>query len=279
MKILIESTKKLIKEGRWDIDYHLPPEHIQIFKKSELCKVGKIADIVKTKKNPTKKPNDPFLYIDISCIDNKTGIILNPQELIGEEAPSRARKLVRAYDIIISTVRPTRGAIAVVPEYLHGQICSTGFSVIRAKENINPFYLQFALRMQSSLEQFRKFSTGSSYPAILDSDVEKTLIPCPDVDTQDEIAQKIRNAFIQRKNAIFAANTAWDNTNTEIINNLASSNFEQNLIELSQDENDFVYSISEIQERLKKLPPIEEIEEDDESTYEDLTLFDLMDED
>jgi type I restriction enzyme S subunit len=55
------------------------------------------------------------MYIDISSVDVSNGIIENPQELIGIEAPSRARKVVPAFDIVISTCRQTRGAIAVVP--------------------------------------------------------------------------------------------------------------------------------------------------------------------
>src|SRR6185437_1289969 len=114
-----------------------------------------------------------------------------PQEVEGVDAPSRARKVVRAFDIVISTCRPTRGAIAVVPISLHNQIASTGFSIWRAKAGTNPFYLHYALRLQSTLEQFRKWSTGSSYPAILDEDVAKTLIPVPSPAEQDRIARLI----------------------------------------------------------------------------------------
>ena len=168
MKYILQTQKTLHSEGRWDIDYHLPPEGILAFDKSLLKPVMEAADIVKEKRDPTKEADELFLYIDISCVDVATGVIANPQELIGSEAPSRARKIVNAYDLIISTCRPTRGAIAVVPEEYHNQICSTGFSVIRPRAGVNPFYLHFALRLSSTLEQFRKFSTGSSYPAILD---------------------------------------------------------------------------------------------------------------
>ena len=148
---------------------------INSFPKDVLTPIIKCADIIKDKRDPKKNPEMTFQYVDIASIDVETGIIINPQELTGKEAPSRARKIISAYDIIISTCRPTRGAIAVVPEELHGQICSTGFSVIRAKPNVNPFYLYYALRLQSTLEQFRKWSTGSSYPAILDDDIAKTI--------------------------------------------------------------------------------------------------------
>ncbi|MDH3353534.1 MAG: restriction endonuclease subunit S, partial [Nanoarchaeota archaeon] len=202
MKIKLETLDILHREGRWDIDYHLPPEGIKTFDPEILKPISEAADIVKDKRDPTKDPEKQFFYVDISCVDVVTGIIVKPQDLVGSEAPSRARKVINAYDLIISTCRPTRGAIAVIPEEYHDQICSTGFSVIRPKKGINPFYLHFAIRLASTLEQFRKFSTGSSYPAILDSDVEKTLIPLPDKNTQDLVASHILDELRARRKAI-----------------------------------------------------------------------------
>lgn len=217
MKTLLVARSRIQNAGRWDIDFHLPPEEIRRFPANIVAPVRKAADVVKTKRDPTKKPEETFLYVDIASVDVATGTIVNPQELTGEEAPSRARKVIHAYDIIISTCRPTRGAIAVVPESLHGQICSTGFSVIRCKDDVNPFYLHFALRMASTLEQFRKWSTGSSYPAILDEDVEKTLIPLPTPDVQDAVSRSIRSALARREAIISAANKEWEGTTNAAI--------------------------------------------------------------
>lgn len=206
MKVLLTTYDALIAAGRWDIDYHLPPIEIKKFSKSILVSIKECAEIVTEKRNPTQKPEQSFWYIDIAAVDVVTGIIVNAQEMLGEEAPSRARKVVREGDIIISTCRPTRGAIAIIPHELDNQICSTGFCVIRAKENANNQYLHFILRGMSTKEQFKKFSTGSSYPAILDSDVMKTLIPLPSLKRQDKIASEVyqrtsyRNAEIERVN-------------------------------------------------------------------------------
>ncbi|WP_186367573.1 restriction endonuclease subunit S, partial [Yersinia aldovae] len=175
--------------------------------------VSDVASVVKEKRDPTKTPEDTFIYIDNSSVDITSGTIVSPQELTGEEAPSRARKVVLEDDIIISTCRPTRGAIAIVPAELDNQIASTGFSVIRCKKDkINPIYLQFVLKMESTLEQFRKFSTGSSYPAILDSDVLKTKIPVPSIDLQNEIADFIVSSKNKRENTIKSANESYYNS-------------------------------------------------------------------
>lgn len=210
MKCLIKETHHLVKEGRWDIDYHLPAEGISRFPKKRIVPVSTLADVSKQTRDPRQQPEATFLYIDIASVDIQTGIITNPQELTGEEAPSRARMVIFAYDVIVSTVRPTRGAIAVVPLELNNQICSTGYCVLRCKENTNPFYLHFVLRAESTLEQFRKFSTGSSYPAILDEDVLKTLVPYASPREQDAIAKSIMAAHVKREALIQEAKQEFD---------------------------------------------------------------------
>lgn len=262
MKTLLATSKNLKAAGRWDIDFHLPPIGIKQFPEALLTRVSACADIVKTKRDPTKKPELPFLYIDIASIDVSTGTIAQPQELTGEEAPSRARKVVHAFDIIISTCRPTRGAIAIVPEHLHGQICSTGFTVVRPKPGVNPFYLHFALRMESTLEQFRKWGTGSSYPAILDEDVAKTKVPMPSMEEQDSIALAVRAASVARDSAIGLANKSWQSETDSVLNALksgaATSPIEAPAL--------LIYSIGQVAQRISELPQVEEeaVTSDDE---------------
>src|SRR5579871_6767367 len=133
MKILIKTLKELRRAGRWDIDFHLPAEGITKFPKSMLRRIDQVADIAKDKRDPTKEPDEVFQYIDIAAVDVVVGAIVNPQDVEGIEAPSRARKVVRAFDILVSTCRPTRGAIAVVGASLHNQIASTAFSIVRPR--------------------------------------------------------------------------------------------------------------------------------------------------
>lgn len=249
MKYQIESLRSLHAEGRWDIDYHLPPEGINQFHPDSLKPISYAADIVKMKRDPTKEPDEEFIYIDISSVDVNTGVIVTPQEILGIDAPSRARKVVNAYDLIISTCRPTRGGISVIPEIYHDQICSTDFSVIRPKKGVNPFYLHFAIRLASTLEQFRKFSTGSSYPAILDSDVKKTLIPLPDNKTQDLIASHVLKGLNQRQKALEKANMLFHKNIEVVIESLSSEKYDN----LKEDFDIHVYKSQDIALRVREL--------------------------
>lgn len=253
MKILVKKLGDLALAGRWDIDFHLPPVGITKFPKNIVVRVDEVADVSRAKRDPGKSPDDLFQYIDIASVDVVTGVVSNPQELKGDEAPSRARKVVSAFDVIVSTCRPSRGAIAVIPVGLHNQIASTAFSIVRAKDGVNPFYLHYALKLPSTLEQFRKWSTGSSYPAILDEDVKKTRIPMPSPEIQDQIAQKVLAALYERDLAISSANAGWNRSLENITNTLCGH------VELSHaspiDQNT-ICTIDDVRRKLSELPSL-----------------------
>lgn len=223
MKTLVKSFADLDRAKRWDIDFHLPATLIQRFNTDTVKRVDEVADVVRFTRDPGADPESTFKYIDIASVDVSSARITSPQTLLGSEAPSRARKIVRAFDIVVSTVRPTRGSVAVVPEELHDEIASTGFSIVRAHADTNPFYLNFALRLASTREQFRKWSTGSSYPAILDSDVAKTLIPVPDAEMQDRFAVTLLEATKRRDLAVSQANEEWRAREQALIRELSGS--------------------------------------------------------
>jgi Type I restriction modification DNA specificity domain len=256
MKVLKKTRLELQKAGRWDVDFHLPPLGILAFPKEILKRVDQVAEIAKDKRDPTKQPDQTFQYLDISSVDVTVGSVTNPQDVEGLEAPSRARKVVRAFDLLISTCRPTRGAVAVVPKKYHDQIASTGFSIVRANSDVNPFYLQFALRLPSTLEQFRKWSTGSSYPAILDEDVAKTMIPVPSAPEQDRIAKLVVDALRVRAESMKTANGAWAETLNAITALLSGVPVAPSGSTVEDVEEAVQMTIADIQAVIKSLPPL-----------------------
>ena len=97
-------------------------------------KLKDIADFSAETWNQSDFFDETFPYIEISEIELSTGEIANVKQVAIDEAPSRAKMIVRQDDVIISTTRPTRGAIA--HNQLEGiNIASTGFAVIRRLKN------------------------------------------------------------------------------------------------------------------------------------------------
>jgi restriction endonuclease S subunit len=190
-------TLKELKEGkRHDVFYYQPKYTAasSALENSE-CETKPLKDITKLlseTRDPTKTPEKPFVYVEISDVDTKLGEITLYKELNGKEAPSRARMVIRKGDIVVSTTRPYRGAIAIVPDRLDDSIGSTGFAVLRPKEEINSLYLHTILRSKLCLAQLEQRMTGSNYPAITTGELKKIKIPVPPIEIQNEIAEEIK---------------------------------------------------------------------------------------
>jgi type I restriction enzyme, S subunit len=192
----VKEDKRFLKQiseiqgGRFDVEFNMGFHKFDPYL-DRVSLVNTIATFPKETQDPTRTPEAMFNYIDIASVDIELGNIREVSKVLGVNAPSRARQIVRTGDIIISTVRPTRGAIALIPKSMDGFICSTGFSIVRPKDRINSEYLHIALLLHTTLEQFGRRSAGSSYPAILDSDIKNTLIPVPNQETQNEVSSEV----------------------------------------------------------------------------------------
>jgi type I restriction enzyme, S subunit len=145
--------------------------------------------------NPHQSPNSEFDYIDVSSVSNTSFEIEETQRLKGKNAPSRARKLVRTNDIIFATIRPTLQRIAVVPEYLDKQVCSTGYFVLRPKQGIDHRFVFYSLFTENFVGQMECLQKGASYPAVTDGDVRAQEIPVPPLAEQQRIVGLLDEAF------------------------------------------------------------------------------------
>ncbi len=156
--------------------------------------IGKLC-VPTEQRDPTASPDLPFRYIDIASVDKDAKRITAALEIRGAEAPSRARKEVRAGDVLVSTVRPNLNAVALVPDELDGQIASTGFCVLRADRKVADekfiFYRCLTPEFVNSLvSQMR----GANYPAVSDGVVRRADIPLPAPREQGRIVELLEQA-------------------------------------------------------------------------------------
>ena len=130
--------------------------------------------------DPNREPDREFTYIDIGAIDNANQKIAAPRKLLGKEAPSRARRLVRAGDILFSTVRTYLKNIAIVSDDLDGAIASTGIAILRPSPAVNGRYLFHWVCSEPFIGGISKAQDGTMYPAIRDTDCKNRSKPAPD---------------------------------------------------------------------------------------------------
>lgn len=132
-------------------------------------------------------PEFEIAYIDIGNVDSQGRI----HDIVAhrfETAPSRARRIVRDGDVVISTVRTYLQAIAPIEKPCENLIVSTGFAVVRPSARLDHRYCKYALRANRFLWEVESRSTGVSYPAINASDLADIKISLPPLAEQRVIA-------------------------------------------------------------------------------------------
>ena len=149
----------------------------------------KIRDIVEplTTVDPRKTPDDVFVYIDVSSVSRQTFLIEGFSTILGGDAPSRARRLVKTGDVIFATIRPTLQRIAEIPKAFDGAVCSTGYFVLRPKSMVLSRYLFHYLFSHQFYSEMETLQRGTSYPAVSDRDVKEHQILLPLLPEQERI--------------------------------------------------------------------------------------------
>ena len=126
-------------------------------------------------------------YIEIGDVSLEKGVS-NYININIKEAPSRARRIVKTNDIIVSTVRTYLKAISKIESNQNGFIVSTGFAVLRTKK-IEHDYLNFIVQNEDFISEIISMSVGASYPAINSIDLININIPLPPISEQTQIAR------------------------------------------------------------------------------------------
>ena len=168
-------------------------------------------------------------YIDISNVKSGVGI-LSTEELSFSSAPSRARRIVREGDVIVSTVRTYLRSIAKISNPPDNLIVSTGFAVIRPRR-LNSDYTGYMFYSENLIGEIVSRSTGVSYPAINASEIGNIHAPIPIYKEQTAIAK-----FLDRKSAEIDALIAqkerllelYEEEKTAIINHAVTKGIDPN---------------------------------------------------
>ncbi len=159
----------------------------------ELVKIGMF---VKTNNNSANKdyPHQIIKYLDTGSLTE--GKIETLQEFSFNEAPSRARRLVKHNDVLISTVRPNQKHYGIIKNPIDNLVVSTGFCVITC-ENIDPHFIYILLTNSDMTEYLHSIAEGSTstYPSLKPSDIEAVEFQLPPNDLLTEFANYCNNAW------------------------------------------------------------------------------------
>lgn len=131
-----------------------------------------------------------FIYVDIGSIDRETKTIADGKTLAASEAPSRARQVLKAGDVLISMTRPNLNAVAHVPATLDGAIGSTGFHVLRSQW-MAPGFLYYLVQTSGFVDAMSGVVQGALYPAVRPADIAKFQFRLPPRAEQTRIVETL----------------------------------------------------------------------------------------
>ena len=151
-------------------------------------RIDEISDVDPENLPSMTKQDFKFNYISLEQVDS--GRLLSHSEVEFGAAPSRARRVLRHGDVLMSTVRPNLKAHLLYLEQIPNAVCSTGFAVLRTKSNVSdPGFIFAQLFGHSVNEQIEENLAGSNYPAINRREVRRLEVACPlKVEEQTAIA-------------------------------------------------------------------------------------------
>ena len=186
-----------------ETDFRLDPKYYNpkysrmiedVRKRIGVQKLPEVATILSNNVSPEKEPDTLFHYIDIDSIDIVSGFIGEPKQFLGENAPDRAKQQINGQNLLYSSVRPTRGAVALTDEKMNGWLASTGFFIIE-KTEIDLELLWAILKSDFVKEQARRLERGGMYPAIISRDFRELCLPRKiNRNIAEEIIEKFRKA-------------------------------------------------------------------------------------
>lgn len=183
--------------GRLDAEYFQPKYARALAIMGQSGKtIGDVARLAKRRFEP--RPGKPFQYIEIADVRQAGHAESKP--IPGEEAPSRAQWIVKADDVITSTVRPIRRLSALIESHQDGYVCTSGFAILKPSD-IEPEVLLVYLRLPIVCEILDLYTSASMYPAISTTDLLNVPISLPSEQARAELVRLIQRSRDSRLEA------------------------------------------------------------------------------
>ena len=204
---LIENNLKRIKllEGlaqrtheEWFVKFTINGKKLEVNQETglpegwERRKLGEVVEI--NKKSLKKGFKGKIKYVDIASVS--TGNIDSWTEYNFEEAPGRARRVLRHGDTIWSCVRPNRKSFSIIWEPIENLIGSTGFAVLSPKR-VSAEFLYFSTTTETFVGYLSNRAGGAAYPAVTSSVFEEAEIVIPPNKIERDFSAFSKEVFSQ----------------------------------------------------------------------------------
>ena len=141
----------------------------------------------------TTDPDFEFSYLEIGAVSNGQ-LVEQPRQIRFSDAPSRARRIVRQNDTILSTVRTYLKAVWFADKVDDHLVCSTGFAVLTPRRGADPKFVSYIVRSEFFTDRVTAESIGMAYPAISEGRLSSFHVCVPPLDEQTAIIRYLDHA-------------------------------------------------------------------------------------
>ena len=190
-KLLSES---FVLSGRFDAEYYdLKYDHIE----SQVVGDNTVRNsCILYDSNYVPADNIEYKYIELANVDDAGGIS-DVEVLLGAKLPSRARRLVKAGQVVVSSIEGSLSSCALITSEYDNAICSTGFYVVNSNK-YNSETLLLLFKSEAVQAMLKKRCSGTILTAISKDEFEKMPLPEVEDSVQKDIAAIIQESFSLR---------------------------------------------------------------------------------
>lgn len=191
----IKKLSNTQKVGRIDAEY-FHPKYDEIINKIKLYPNGwdTLNNLIRIRDNTfSPQANVSYDYIELANITTK-GKIVNVEKIQGKYLPTRARRVVKTSDVIVSSVEGSLDSIALITPQYNNALCSTGFYVMYSDE-YNSETLFCLMKSILGQCQLKRGCSGTILTAINNDELSKIVLPRINKKIQEEIKQYISQIY------------------------------------------------------------------------------------
>jgi len=152
-----------------------------------------LRNLFKQNRDQNKLETSKINYIEIWDINISNWEIIH-NEIEKDNLPANAKILLKKDDLLVSTVRPYRWAVAIVRNETKNLVWSWAFTVLREKTFYKKETLEILLKLNIYKELMLRYNCWASYPVIKDEDILNLPIPKVDIKVQEEIAKLVKES-------------------------------------------------------------------------------------
>ncbi len=198
----IVNLSEIKSAHRVDAEY-FQPKYEKLVEKIKKLGSASLLDVVQNvaaRFNPKSQPAKIFQYVELSNITSSVGTIDGFSEVSGDEAPSRAKRVLKTNDVILSSVEGSLEKVALVDKEQEGYLASNGFFQFRS-EDILPEVLLVLAKSFVLQMQFEKQTAGTILTAVPKEAVKNIVVPKVDKSIQQKIADLVQKSHETRSKA------------------------------------------------------------------------------